>query len=117
MEKESALTEMEKQNHKHGADPFSGEDLVSPMKKAKKSEDTGCDTSEGLARDPKLPSSAEDEKQEIPAGGEVTSCIGEEKKEFLVEAHVAEDRGGRHTMEDVWVVLPDASLDLPGKLR
>ncbi|GMQ11429.1 hypothetical protein CsSME_00054073 [Camellia sinensis var. sinensis] len=35
---------------------------------------------------------------------------------FEIEAEVAEDKGSRHTMEDAWVVLPDASLDFPGKL-
>eukprot|EP00250_Pteridium_aquilinum_P013042 c21095_g1_i1 orf=159-1022(+) len=34
-----------------------------------------------------------------------------------VEADAAEDKGSRHTMEDAWVVLPDASLGQPGKLR
>lgn len=106
---------MEKPNHKHAADSFSSDDLISPAKKAKKSEETGCDTKE----------------QEISGGEEAIaavanraaeedshSCVvGEEKKEFLVEADVAEDKGGRQTMEDVWVVLPDASLDFPGKLR
>lgn len=127
-EKESDLTEMEKPNHKHAADLFSSEDLVSPVKKAKKSSDeTGGDTSDGNTKDPKLSSGVEDEKQE---GGEAiaavanrsteednTSCVAEEKKEMIVEADVAEDKGARHTMEDVWVVLPDASLDFPGKLR
>lgn len=36
---------------------------------------------------------------------------------FEIEAEVAEDKGSRHTMEDAWVVLPDASLEFPGKLR
>ncbi|KAL1224053.1 putative protein phosphatase 2C 8 [Cardamine amara subsp. amara] len=117
---------MEKPNHKHAADSFSSEDLVSPVKKAKKSEETGCDTSDGNR---KLPSGAEDEKQD--AGEAIAavanrgaeeednrSCVlAEEKKEIIVEADVAEDKGARHTMEDVWVVLPDASLDFPGKLR
>eukprot|EP01018_Ginkgo_biloba_P010923 Gb_30930 [translate_table: standard] len=34
----------------------------------------------------------------------------------LVEADAAEDKGSRHTMEDAWVVLLDASLGTPGKL-
>lgn len=113
MEKESDLTVMEKPSNKHAADSFSSEDLVSPVKKAKKSEETGCNTS--------------DEKQEASGAVAVvsnreaeednTSCVAEEKKEFFVEADVAEDKGARHTMEDVWVVFPDASLDFPGKLR
>lgn len=36
---------------------------------------------------------------------------------FEIEADAAEDKGSRHTMEDAWVVLLDAGLDSPGKLR
>ncbi|KAK4280742.1 hypothetical protein QN277_012323 [Acacia crassicarpa] len=39
------------------------------------------------------------------------------KLTFEIEADGAEDKGSRHTMEDAWVVLLDASLDHPGKLR
>lgn len=35
----------------------------------------------------------------------------------VIEADAAEDKGSRHTMEDAWVVLPDASSGIPGKLR
>lgn len=35
----------------------------------------------------------------------------------IIEADAAEDRGSRHSMEDAWVVLPDASMDFPGTLR
>lgn len=41
----------------------------------------------------------------------------ETKEHFEIEADAAEDKGSRHTMEDAWVVLPDASLEFPGKLR
>lgn len=34
-----------------------------------------------------------------------------------IEADAAEDKGSRHNMEDAWVVLPDATLEYPGKLR
>lgn len=34
-----------------------------------------------------------------------------------IEADAAEDKGSRHTMEDAWVVLPDASLEYIGNLR
>ncbi|XP_058087111.1 probable protein phosphatase 2C 8 isoform X3 [Magnolia sinica] len=37
--------------------------------------------------------------------------------EISIEADAAEDKGSRHTMEDAWVVLPDASMEFPGKLR
>ncbi|KAL0857205.1 hypothetical protein Bca101_062359 [Brassica carinata] len=96
-------------------------------KLAKKSEETGCDNT----KDPRISSGGEDEKLEIPVGGEEaiaavvnraaeeggSSCISEEKKGFVFEADVSEDKGARHAMEDVSVVLPDASLDFPGKLR
>ncbi|XP_049395300.1 probable protein phosphatase 2C 8 isoform X3 [Solanum stenotomum] len=36
---------------------------------------------------------------------------------FEIEADAAEDKGSRHTMEDASVVLPDADLEFPGKLR
>ncbi|KAF8048752.1 hypothetical protein N665_2416s0004 [Sinapis alba] len=106
---------MEKRNQKHAADSFSSEDLISPpAKKVKKSEETGCDT-----KDPKIPSGGEViaavDSREAEEGS--SSCISEEKKGFVFEADVAEDKGVRHAMEDVSVVLPDASLDFPGKLR
>lgn len=43
---------------------------------------------------------------------------GEKKgQEFAIEADAAEDKGSRHSMEDAWVVLLDASSGSPGKLR
>ncbi|XP_040998668.1 probable protein phosphatase 2C 8 [Juglans microcarpa x Juglans regia] len=36
---------------------------------------------------------------------------------FEIEADAAEDKGSRHTMEDAWVVLLDATAGSPGKLR
>lgn len=36
---------------------------------------------------------------------------------FEIEADAAEDKGSRHNMEDAWVVLLDAGLNFPGKLR
>ncbi|CAN8292723.1 unnamed protein product [Cochlearia groenlandica] len=110
---------MENPNHKHASETFTDKDLVSPVKKAKLSEDT----SEGETQDPTIDGGEGDEKHEISGGEESIATItnraaeSEEKKGFVVEADVAEDRGCRHTMEDVWVVLPEASLDFPGKLR
>lgn len=48
---------------------------------------------------------------------EVHTTVENEEECFTVEADVAEDKGSRHTMEDAWVVLQDASLEFPGKLR
>lgn len=43
---------------------------------------------------------------------------GEQEKVLTgIEADAAEDKGCRHTMEDAWVVLPDAALETPGNLR
>lgn len=36
---------------------------------------------------------------------------------FALEAGAAEDKGLRHSMEDAWLVLEDASSDSPGNLR
>lgn len=49
---------------------------------------------------------------------EATSSNGSSRKgSFALEADAAEDKGLRHTMEDAWVVLPDATLESPGRLR
>ncbi|XP_075519420.1 putative protein phosphatase 2C 8 isoform X1 [Primulina tabacum] len=45
------------------------------------------------------------------------NIVKSEDKYFAIEADAAEDKGSRHTMEDAWVVLHDASLEFPGKLR
>lgn len=48
----------------------------------------------------------------VENGKEVVREMG-----FEIEADAAEDKGSRHSMEDAWVVLLDAALDSPGKLR
>lgn len=48
----------------------------------------------------------------VENGKEVVREMG-----FEIEADSAEDKGSRHSMEDAWVVLLDAALDSPGKLR
>ncbi|KAI3992789.1 hypothetical protein MKX01_021750 [Papaver californicum] len=52
------------------------------------------------------------------------NVLSDEKSSILViklpctiEADAAEDNGSRHTMEDASVILLDASLQAPGKLR
>ncbi|KAE9467073.1 hypothetical protein C3L33_01011, partial [Rhododendron williamsianum] len=71
-------------------------------------QDQGSEASkEGTERNSYLHASSE-RKEENPSVKEVG---------FQIEAEAAEDKGSRHTMEDAWVVLPDASLDFPGKLR
>nr|TKW32612.1 hypothetical protein SEVIR_2G178800v2 [Setaria viridis] len=49
----------------------------------------------------------------------VDSNVSGEQKMVLtaVEADAAEDKGCRHTMEDAWVVLPNAGVEYPGSLR
>ncbi|XP_038679100.1 probable protein phosphatase 2C 8 isoform X2 [Tripterygium wilfordii] len=52
--------------------------------------------------------------------GERNECAEEDMKKetsLEIEADAAEDKGLRHSMEDAWVVLLDASLGSPGKLR
>lgn len=53
----------------------------------------------------------EEQKKEISKEGI------EKEMSFIIEADAAEDKGSRHSMEDKWVVLSDASLEFPGKLR
>lgn len=73
------------------------------------------------------------EKRDTPQNGSnlpLDPCISDEKSTTIlevpsqqemiltsVEADAAEDKGCRHTMEDAWVVLPDASMGSPGNLR
>ncbi|XVE58743.1 hypothetical protein DITRI_Ditri04bG0193400 [Diplodiscus trichospermus] len=57
-------------------------------------------------------SSAKRPKTQTPIPEEV-----EKEKSLEIEADVAEDKGSRHTMEDAWVIMLDATLNSPGKLR
>ncbi|CAL9089282.1 probable protein phosphatase 2C 67 isoform X2 [Musa acuminata AAA Group] len=56
----------------------------------------------------KKESNFDDKLSDTPQQGSMVTCI---------EADAAEDKGSRHTMEDASVVLLDASLESPGKLR
>ncbi|KAJ6800779.1 uncharacterized protein M6B38_201950 [Iris pallida] len=62
-----------------------------------------------------LPEPSESSKDGSSCNSEV--LCQQVTKQFSIEADAAEDKGSRHTMEDAWVVLPDASLEYPGKLR
>lgn len=56
--------------------------------------------------------------RKLEAGnGDEEDKIVKREVELEIEADAAEDKGSRHTMEDAWVLLLDASLDSPGKLR
>ncbi|KAF7819929.1 putative protein phosphatase 2C 8 isoform X1 [Senna tora] len=86
-------------NHKREAD---SETHDSTAKKSRTEAPTTPDASGGdEARKPESGSGEQNVKEVV----------------FEIEADAAEDKGSRHTMEDAWVVLPDASLDFPGKLR
>ncbi|XP_017974021.1 PREDICTED: probable protein phosphatase 2C 8 [Theobroma cacao] len=65
------------------------------------------ETSDSAAKKPKTetPVQEETEKEEV------------KEKSLEIEASVAEDKGSRHTMEDAWVIMLDATLNSPGKLR
>ncbi|KAL3512210.1 hypothetical protein ACH5RR_024927 [Cinchona calisaya] len=69
----------------------------------------------------KKPKTLSEENQNSEASITKNDSLSEkncgEKRFFAVEADAAEDKGSRHTMEDAWVVLQDASLDFPGNLR
>ncbi|GAA0185829.1 protein phosphatase [Lithospermum erythrorhizon] len=68
-------------------------------------------------RDPEsTDSNSLSKKQKIESQSSEEKQI-EEKCCFLIEADAAEDKGSRHSMEDTWVVLVDANLDFPPKLR
>ena len=59
--------------------------------------------SDSAAKKPKTPTPVEEE--------------AEKEKSLEIEADVAEDKGSRHSMEDAWVIMLDATLSSPGKLR
>ncbi|KAK6154001.1 hypothetical protein DH2020_013640 [Rehmannia glutinosa] len=60
----------------------------------------------------------EDELKTEGTTNEASSANGSSHKGFFaLEADAAEDKGSRHSMEDAWVVLLDASLESPGNLR
>ncbi|KAK6127670.1 hypothetical protein DH2020_038586 [Rehmannia glutinosa] len=60
----------------------------------------------------------EDELKTEGTTNEASSANGSSQKGFFaLEADAAEDKGSRHSMEDAWVVLLDASLESPGNLR
>lgn len=80
-------------------------DLDSIPKKKLKTDNGGNQVEEG--------SNCSNVRNEVNTSGENEN----EEKCFTVEADAAEDKGSRHTMEDAWLVLQDASLDFPGKLR
>ncbi|KAK8953866.1 putative protein phosphatase 2C 67 [Platanthera zijinensis] len=73
--------------------------------------------------DEKVSGGIEKQIQSIETLQETISCSSNEVQDQLVDnlcnidAAAAEDKGSRHTMEDAWVVLPDASLDYPGSSR
>lgn len=93
-----------------------------------------CETNSGENHDDSNQSGSErttlmepqvlDDQGKQPKGGQIlgTNRSNLDKaapmpKMSVIEADAAEDKGSRHTMEDAWVVLPDASLDYEGPLR
>ncbi|KAK4409565.1 putative protein phosphatase 2C 67 [Sesamum angolense] len=60
----------------------------------------------------------EEELKTQSTATEASRANSSSHKGFIaIEADAAEDRGSRHTMEDAWVVLYDATLEFPGNLR
>ncbi|XLR61179.1 hypothetical protein HN51_004442 [Arachis hypogaea] len=58
-----------------------------------------------------------DDLVDVPSKKPKTEDSSVVKASFKIDVDAAEDKGSRHTMEDAWVVLLDATLDYPGKLR
>ncbi|KAK8692684.1 hypothetical protein V6N13_070291 [Hibiscus sabdariffa] len=72
----------------------------------------GSNTEPIFKRQPEV----DDETSDLAVKKPKTQPSGKEKL-LDIEADVAEDKGTRHSMEDAWVIMLDAILDSPGKLR
>lgn len=71
-----------------------------------------------LEENPKRDCGIEEEASEsVERRKKLKKDEGPDHAEARVEADAAEDKGSRHSMEDAWVVLPDAWSDFPVKLR
>ncbi|XP_037496702.1 probable protein phosphatase 2C 8 isoform X3 [Jatropha curcas] len=113
-------TESSNDNHKRDGDFQEHNSGVAKKQRAettlKSSSTTDNTVDKMVRRDSDLCKVSEEESK-------LNGCLEEgkqnmlETKEFKIDADAAEDKGSRHTMEDAWVVLPDASLDSPGTLR
>ncbi|CAN0902360.1 Probable protein phosphatase 2C 8 [Linum grandiflorum] len=95
----------------------SGSSNLQPTANHKReSSDYPTEDSSAAAKKQKLDIAAVSEEDD----GKTKARVSEEqqcKKVLEIEAEAAEDKGSRHSMEDAWVVLLDAALDYPGKLR
>ncbi|TYI53465.1 hypothetical protein E1A91_D11G005900v1 [Gossypium mustelinum] len=78
----------------------------------------GSNSESNLKRQPEVDDDSSDSAAKKP---KTQTPVQEEsekgEKSLDIEADVAEDKGSRHTMEDAWVIMLDATLDSPGKLR
>lgn len=78
----------------------------------------GSNSESNLKRQPEVDDDSSDSAAKRPkAQTPVQEESEKEEKSLEIEADVAEDKGSRHTMEDAWVIMLDATLDSPGKLR
>lgn len=80
---------------------------------------TVLDASSGNQKDQQL--GVPDDGSKGSHVGSENGCIGDKynvsEMGFVIEAEACEDKGTRHAMEDAWVVLSDASMNFPGKMR
>ncbi|OVA14524.1 Protein phosphatase 2C (PP2C)-like domain [Macleaya cordata] len=77
----------------------------------------GCQNNNDLQQE--VTTGSIDDNQSVKQNGlsdQNCSSLPVNKSPCIIEADAAEDKGSRHTMEDACVVLPDASLQFPGKL-
>ncbi|KAK9668818.1 hypothetical protein RND81_13G088900 [Saponaria officinalis] len=65
----------------------------------------GAPESSSMAAKKPKPNTVETRESQLLDSSETANSQG---KSFVIEAYAAEDKGSRHTMEDVWVVLPHA---------
>ncbi|XVF50624.1 hypothetical protein PTKIN_Ptkin04bG0116600 [Pterospermum kingtungense] len=79
----------------------------------------GSNSKPNLKRQPQLEDETSDSapKKPKPQSPLQEEAAAEKDKSLEIEVDVAEDKGSRHTMEDAWVIMLDATLNSPGKLR
>lgn len=77
----------------------------------------GSNSISNLKRQPQVDDETSDSAPKKPKTQSPLPEAAEKDMSLEIEADVAEDKGSRHTMEDAWVIMLDATLNSPGKLR
>uniref|UniRef100_A0A2P2LKA9 PPM-type phosphatase domain-containing protein n=1 Tax=Rhizophora mucronata TaxID=61149 RepID=A0A2P2LKA9_RHIMU len=105
--------------HKREREASEGTLLDEEAKKQKTGTPSRGGDAEGkeTGRDSSAAAVSGESKRNCCAKDKQSVVLVEQDRAFEIEAGAAEDKGSRHSMEDAWVVLPNGSLDTPGKLR